>query len=143
MDPRAYTAQIWDSGDSKFSATNLDTIGLAVARVLAKPAETANRSVYISSFETCLNEILEAEKKATGVNEWKITYVNSDEKVKSALKELKTGSMVAMATLALASEVKSGLHADFATEGLLDNDLLGLPSDTVDSTVARVLKAYL
>jgi hypothetical protein len=69
FDPKAHTAPIWDSGNTKFSATNLPTIGLAVARVLAHPVETANRSVYISSFETSFNEILGAYKTATGVDE--------------------------------------------------------------------------
>jgi hypothetical protein len=141
LDPTTHTARIWDSGDNKFSATNMETVGLAVARVLAKPEETANRSVYISSFECSMNDILEAEKKATGVNEWKITHVDSNEEVKSALEKVKTGNMVAMAALALASTVKAGLKADFAAEGLLDNELLGLRRENIDEIVARVLKA--
>jgi hypothetical protein len=121
FDPKAHTATIWDSGDTKFSATNLPTIGLAVARVLAHPAETANRSVYISSFETSLNEILGAYKTAIGVDKWKITHAKSDEQIRSGLEEVKTGSMMAMGKLALASTVKPGIGGDFAEDGLLDN----------------------
>jgi hypothetical protein len=138
FDPKAHTATIWDSGDTKFSATNLLIIGLAVVRALAHLVETANRSVYISSFETSLNEILRAYKTATGVDEGKITHVKSDEQIISGM-EVKTGSMMAMGKLALASIVKPGIEGDFAEEGLLDNELLGLPRENVEETVARVL----
>lgn len=141
LDPVAHTARIWDSGSNKFSATNMKTIALAVARILSRLEETANRTVYISSFECSMNDILEAEKVATGVKDWNITRVDTDKEVKAALEEIKTGSMMAMGKLALASQVKTGLHADFASEGLLDNELLGLVPENVEETVAEVLKA--
>ncbi|KAF4626471.1 hypothetical protein G7Y89_g11690 [Cudoniella acicularis] len=143
FDPEAHTAQIWDSGNVKFSGTNMATIGLSVAKTLAKPEETANRSVYISSFECSMNDILESYKKATGVSNWDIVHVNSDVQIKKATEAMISGSgdrMVAMGNLALASLAKEGMGADFAAEGLLDNDLLGIPRETVDETVARVLK---
>lgn len=143
LDPTAHTVRIWDSGTNKFSATNMKTIELAVARILAKPEHTANRAVYISSFVCSMNDILEAEKKVTGVDNWNITRIDADEEVRSALEEVKTGGMMAMAKLALASEVKTGVQADFAAEGLLDNELLGLEPENLDETVANVLNAKL
>lgn len=45
FDPTSHTATIWDSGNPQFSATNVATIGEFVAKVLAKPEATANKSV--------------------------------------------------------------------------------------------------
>lgn len=140
LDAVAHTARIWDSGDDKFSATNLATIGLAVARVLAKPEETANRRVHISSFEVSLNELLESYKKATGVSEWKITHVNTNEELESGMEDMRQGNFMGMFKLALGSKIKPGLGGDFAADGLLENEFLGLPRESVEETVARVLK---
>lgn len=63
--------------------------------------------------------------------------------MKSTVEEVKSSSIIAMVTLALASKVKSGLYIDFATKGLLDNELLRLPRENIDATVVRVLKANL
>lgn len=136
----SHTAQIWDSGDAKFSATTRATIGLAVAKVLAKPNETENRSVFISSFECSMNDILAGLKKATGVNEWTVTPVNTDEQIRIATEEWKaTGSMMGMGKLALACNLKEAYGADFAKQGLLFNEKLGLPLENVNEVIARVL----
>jgi len=143
INPAEHKAIIWDSGDVKFSATNVPVIGQAVAKVLSKPEATANRSVYISSCETSMNEILEAYKKATGVTDWDVSHVKWDEEVAQGKEMMTSGNMWGMAKLALAVEVKEGFGADFAAEGLLDNELLDIPRDTVDATVARVMKGKL
>lgn len=68
--------------------------------------------------------------------------MKSDEQIISGLEEVKTGSMMAMGKLALASTVKPGIEGDFAEEDLLDNELLGLPRENVEETVARVLGSH-
>lgn len=146
FNPSLHTGQIWDSGNTTFSATNVATVGLAVAKVLASPAETANRLVYISSFECSMNDILQAYKNATNVSDWRIAHVDTDEEIESATDNFtRTGQMMALGRLALASMVKEGIGANFMTEGLLDNELLGLPreSESVEKTVSRVLKEKL
>ncbi|MCJ1421364.1 hypothetical protein MMC32_007727 [Xylographa parallela] len=137
----SHTAQIWDSGDAKFSATTRTNIGLSVAKVLTRPAETENRSVYISSFECSMNDILAALKKATGVDEWTVTHVNTDEQIKSGTEEWKTtGSMAAMGKLALASNLKDVYGSNFRELGLLDNKILGLPHEDLNEVVAAVVE---
>jgi hypothetical protein len=54
---------------------------------------------------------------------------------------MKTGNMWGMAKLALAVEVKDGFGADFAAEGLLDDELLEIPRGNVRETVAKVYKS--
>ncbi|MCJ1314765.1 hypothetical protein MMC15_000077 [Xylographa vitiligo] len=108
----SHTAQIWDSGVTKFSATTRTNIGLSVAKVLACPAETENRSVYISSFECSMNDALAALKKATNVDEWTVTHVDTDEQIKIGTEDFKTtGSMMAMGKPALASNLKEAYGA--------------------------------
>lgn len=87
-----------------------------------------------------MNDILAALKKATGVDEWTVTHVDTDEQIKSGTEEWKaTGSMRAMGKLALASCLKEAYGANFAKQGLLMNETLGLPRESVDEVVARVL----
>ncbi|MCJ1380213.1 hypothetical protein MMC17_003316 [Xylographa soralifera] len=146
----AHSARIWDSGSAKFSATTRASIGLSVARVLARPAQTANRSVYVSSFEVCMNDVLGALQKATGVPApaWSVTHVDTDEQIAAANQELQAsgstmsmGKMMAMGKLALASNLKEEYGADFEKLGLLDNGLLGMEKEDVDAVVAGVVKA--
>jgi len=86
-----------------------------VAKVLAKPEAMANKSVYISSFETSQNEILEGYKEVTGIPDWDITYVKWDEEVARGKEMMKMGDtyMWGMGKLALAVEVKGSFGADF------------------------------
>ncbi|KAF2179229.1 hypothetical protein K469DRAFT_694169 [Zopfia rhizophila CBS 207.26] len=92
--------------------------------------------------ETETASLLDAYKEVTGVTEWDVTYFDADEEVQSAKRELQaTGSIWAMAKLALLSEVKEGVRGNFAKEGILDTDVLGLgETESVEQTVARVLK---
>lgn len=144
MDPRSHSATIWDDGNAKFSVTTHDTIGLAVTKILRKPSETANRTVYISSFETSMNELLAAYKSATGVPEWKVTHGDVEQGIKEA-QEVITSSenfmdrMQAIGRLGLLVGLKEGLGGDFVAEGLSDNELLELPRNDVTETVMKLL----
>ncbi|OCL06609.1 NAD(P)-binding protein [Glonium stellatum] len=137
------TARVMGDGNTKFSCTSLKTIGTAVGSVLKNLDQTVNRRVYISNFETSANEILKAYGKAVGVDEWNVTNFDADEAIDDAKKQLLLSSenLVAMGTLGLAIVVKPGLGGDFKAEGLLDNDLLEIPTLKVDQVVTSILKA--
>jgi hypothetical protein len=87
------------------------TVGLATAKVLAHPEETANRRVYISLFECFMNDILSGYKAATDQAGWNISNVKSDEMIVTATKSLRNGEnpMHSIGRLGLASVVKPGL----------------------------------
>ena len=88
-----------------------------------------------------MNDILAALKKATGVDEWTVTHVNTDEQIKSGTEEWKTtGSMAAMGKLALASNLKDVYGSNFRELGLLDNKILGLPHEDLNEVVAAVVE---
>ena len=88
-----------------------------------------------------MNDLLAGAKKATGVDDWTITHVSTDEQIRTGTEEwTNTHSMMGMAKLAMASNLKEEFEANFAKQGLLMNETLGLPVENVDEVVARVLK---
>ena len=59
-----------------------------------------------------MNDALAALKKATNVDEWTVTHVDTDEQIKIGTEDFKTtGSMMAMGKLALASNLKEAYGA--------------------------------
>jgi hypothetical protein len=76
FDPKSQSATIYDSGTQPFSCTTLSTVGLAVASILSKPAETANKSIYIQSFNPTQNEILAALEEITDMK-WKVDTIST------------------------------------------------------------------
>ncbi|RKK67277.1 hypothetical protein BFJ69_g14648 [Fusarium oxysporum] len=141
--PEAKTAEILDDGNAKFTATTRDGVGQAVVGILGHPEETANRIVYISSTEMSLNDVLEAEQKLVGKEGWKITHVKTDEEIAKAQKIVATATemmprMMATGRLGLAVNVQERFEANFERRGILDNDLLGVPQESIEEVVARV-----
>jgi nucleoside-diphosphate-sugar epimerase len=145
IDANSHSGKIWDDGNKKFSVTNMDDIGLAVSNILSKPDETANKTVYISSFETSLNDLLAAYKEATGVSEWNITHGEVEQGIKDAQETSKSATgfmdkMRAMGLLGLLVGMTKDSGADFVAEGLSDNDLLEMPRGSVTESVKKNLK---
>ncbi|EWZ01213.1 hypothetical protein FOYG_00881 [Fusarium oxysporum NRRL 32931] len=141
--PEAKTAEILDDGNAKFTATTRDGVGQAVVGILGHPEETANRIVYISSTELSLNDVLEAEQKLVGKEGWKITNVKTDEEIAKTQKIVATATemmprMMATGRLGLAVNVQDRFEANFERRGILDNDLLGVPQESIEEVVARV-----
>ena len=59
-------ATIWDTGNVRSSTTTCATVATSVIKVLNHPNDTANKYLYISSFEKSMNSILSSLEKATG-----------------------------------------------------------------------------
>jgi hypothetical protein len=131
---------IYDSGDTKFSATNLATIGAAIAAVLHKPEETANKYIRISSFSTSQNEILTVLEKVTG-KKWTIERTTAAESILTGQEKLAKGDasglMDIVNGIVLGGPVTGG---DLGASKELSNGLLGLPKETVEETVERIVK---
>jgi hypothetical protein len=123
----------------------MNDIGLAVTKVLSKPDETANRTVYISSFEPSLNDLLAAYKEATGISEWNISHGHVEQGIKEAQETSKAATafmdkMRAIGLLGLLVGLTKDSGADFVAEGLSDNDLLEIPNGSVTESVKNNLK---
>ncbi|KAF2014362.1 NmrA-like family protein [Aaosphaeria arxii CBS 175.79] len=130
-------ATIWDKGETYFTASTLAQVGLAVARVLQKPAETANRYVYISSVRTSQKEILGVLEKVTG-QKWDVATVDTATKVRELQGKLNSGDYSVIYPLIAAAIVALPL-GDLTKSGL-DNDLLGLKQEQLEDVAQRVIK---
>ncbi|OAA36000.1 nmrA-like family protein [Beauveria brongniartii RCEF 3172] len=120
-------AQIWDGGNTKFLATNLEDIVAALMTLLrdAHVREKAkNRYVYISSFATTQNETLRELEKFSG-SEFAVTHVKSD-----VLKQK------ALADLTLSQDGLSQWYKE-AEQG--KKLLLLTPQESLEETVKRVV----
>lgn len=90
-----------------------------------------------------MNDILSAYKKASGVEEWGVSYTKTEDEIVIVREEVKEGNMYGMAKLALATCITEGTGSNFREEGLLDNEILGLVGDDLDKTVKGVLEGGL
>ncbi|KAL7767253.1 hypothetical protein ACKLNR_001554 [Fusarium oxysporum f. sp. zingiberi] len=135
-------AELFDGGNTKFTTSNGAQVGRALVAILANPAKTANKLVSIESFTTTQSEVLAVLEKATGT-EWERTEIPVEEVRAEAFKLLSEGDVANGGAKVIASVV-------FGKEALEDhthlgtaqwNKELGLPSETVEETVQRVLKS--
>lgn len=145
----ARTALVIDGGDIPCEMTNVGQIGRAVAAVLSPEHldETANQYVYINSFTLTQNQIIKAVETATG-DKFAITPLNSEETWKDGREKLKTGEweiigggryMVGSVQMIL-TEIhnRSGFNHFSQKKGLW-NKRLGLPEESLEETIQRVL----
>lgn len=133
-----HKAIIYGSGDVRFSSTTLSTIGAAVAGVLRKPEETANRYIFIYSSTTTGNELLAALEKATG-KKWDVEHKTIEETIKTGREKVSKNDFSGMAELIVASIFGGNPGSDFTADQQLANKLLGLPEETLDEIVAKIV----
>lgn len=140
IDVKSRTATLWDGGDAKWSATNLATVGTAVARILAHPEETKNRPVYVQGLRVSQKDMLAAFEKSTG-QKFEVKHVDSDEQAQQGREMLAKGDHMGIPKLILAAILnrKHDCGADFTKLGRLDNELLGLPQEDLQATVDAIL----
>ncbi|KAI9149379.1 isoflavone reductase family protein [Paramyrothecium foliicola] len=137
-------ATIYDSGHKRWSTSTIGTAAAAVARVLLKPEETKNKAVFVASFTVSQLQVLEELEKATGAK-WETRRLTSEEALAKADKlvdrDYSAGLKLRILMLLYAEDADRG--ADFEKDGWLDNEMLGLPAETLGDVVARVVKKSL
>jgi nucleoside-diphosphate-sugar epimerase len=132
-------ATIFDGGEIRWSATTLNTIGLAVARVLQKEKETSNRMLYIQSFCISQNELLESVEKVAGKG-WQIKNVASEEYIKNLKAETDRDPSNSEALEDLVGIIGM-LDANWESKNDFANELLGLEAEDLDQVVHTVVTA--
>jgi len=134
------TASIWDGGNSVFTLTNVDQLRRAVIAVLERPAQTANKNLYIASVETSQKEILAALEEVTG-SKWTVVNTTTDKQVSEGMEKLDKGDMSGAFMLVRATSLSNtpNLRANFVRDEQLANDILGLKLESVKETVKRVV----
>lgn len=121
-----HKVNLYDDGDTPFSATRLDTIGRGVAAVLRNLDATKNRAVYVHDVVTTQNEVVELVKAKDG-QAWSVAPVDLATLVKDCYAELgkeKPDFGTAMVGFVRQAAFGKGWGCDFS--GRTDNDLLGI-----------------
>lgn len=118
----------------------MDTIGLAVARVLLHPAETANKYIIIASHKTTQNEVLQKLEQKTG-SAWTVKHEKGVESYDAAWKLIQSGfnGWPAMLQSYTFRDQDSPIDAPGTLDG---NELLGIEYKDVKTTVEEILKIY-
>lgn len=118
----------------------------AVVAVLSNPTVSANKYVYVSSFETNQNQLLQVVENISG-EKWTVKHVRSVDKVSQAEAAIADGAegmawLMAQGTLA-ASALFGGddYQADFVKFGRSSNGALGLKQREIVPTVAGFLQS--
>ena len=118
---------------------------MAVAGILANPDECINQTIYISSTELTMNELLTIEQKVSNTRpeDWTVKHVKTDEKIADAQTTVKESSdymtkMMATGRLGFAVNMKPEFGADYNARGLLQNDKFGVPREDLEEIVGKI-----
>ncbi|KAK3378693.1 hypothetical protein B0T24DRAFT_137826 [Lasiosphaeria ovina] len=130
---------LYDGGDRHYSVTTLGGIAKGVAGVLKKPAETANRPVYIQETTVSQRRLYELAQKATGGPDgWTVQEVNTADILAQAeaekAKDPHSFKFIIVAVYA------DGYGSLFDKEKL-DNELLGIKELTEEEVQEIVNRA--
>lgn len=136
FDVRKRTARIYDSGDERYSVTNLHMIGRCVAAVLLHPEETANSYITVASFTTTQNEVLRVLEEETGAK-FEVSHASTAEMERLGDEKWARGDGGAFYHYAL-----KYIYGDGGGHAIRDNavHLLGLQEEDMRDTVRRVLR---
>ncbi|EED24289.1 conserved hypothetical protein [Talaromyces stipitatus ATCC 10500] len=126
--------------DVRFSATNLEDIGKAIAQALSPEIapKTANQILRIRTLTTSQSELLATYEKATG-EKFKVTEADLDAAVSEAKGKLSKGDFSGIGTLIVAAALDTRTGNDFDKAGNVSNDLLQLPSLKVEDAIKPLL----
>ena len=128
-----------DQGEQKWVATTLDTVALAIVRVLEpqREAETSNKLLLIQDFRTSQAELLQAIEQKTG--KWTVEDVKYDSWLEEAKTQVQNGDNSALSKLTFATVVTG---SDWENRKEFANKLLDLPAKTFQDAIAPVFRNH-
>ncbi|KAF4988125.1 hypothetical protein FGRMN_9955 [Fusarium graminum] len=126
-----------DSGNEPYSTSTLTFIGDAVAAILKKPEETANKYLNIAGVTTTQNEVLKIVEHITG-DKFEVSRVSSADLEKVGDEKIANGDFSAFGDY-----LEQFLFADGAGHSLVgDNnaiELLGLEEESLEEVIKSVV----
>jgi hypothetical protein len=129
--------RIVDSGNEPYSTSSLAFVGKAVAAILKKPEETANRYLNIAGATTTQNEVLKIVEQVTG-DKFDISQVSGAELERIGDEKIAKGDFSAFANY-----LEQFLFADDAGNALKGDEnaikLLGLEEENLEEVIKSVL----
>ncbi|OCL12347.1 isoflavone reductase family protein-like protein CipA [Glonium stellatum] len=138
FDLSSKTVTLIDNGTAPFSATTLSQIGKALIAILSHPAETSNKYIYVSSFNTSQREVLEVVEKISG-QKWTVKNVNSKELIADATKRFQAGDFSAIPDLIRGVAFGEQGLGDSRPLGLW-NERLGLKQEDFEQSIKGALE---
>lgn len=135
FDWKTRKVELIDGGEAKWPATTLDTVALAVVRVLEKDEATRNRLLLIQDFRTSQKQILDALQERTG--KWEVENVRYETWLEEAKERVRKGDDSALMKLTFASVVTG---ADWEGREEFANTLLDLPTQSFEEALEGALK---
>ncbi|SPJ87039.1 related to 2`-hydroxyisoflavone reductase [Fusarium torulosum] len=126
-----------DSGNEPYSTSTLAFIGDAVAAILKKPDETANKYLNIAGVTTTQNEVLQIVEKLTG-DKFEIFHISSAELERTGDEKIAKGDFSAFGDY-----LEQFLFADGAGHSLTGEtnaiELLGLEKENLEEVIKSVI----
>ncbi|KAK7549467.1 hypothetical protein IWX49DRAFT_500715 [Phyllosticta citricarpa] len=142
FDIGAATMRRWDGGETRWSTTNLKTVGRALVNLLTKPEAydaTANRYVFVESHRVTQNELKAALEKATGKTFSVVEEVDGEQRIKTVNEALAKGDFSTVMDLILA--VMIGKKTAYGLWESNSNQLLGVQDKNLDEDVKDIVQA--
>ena len=138
LDLEKRTALLQDDGEHKFSMTNMDRIGEAIARILQKPEETKNKHVFIQSFLVTQNQLIQALEKQLGGKRFEVTKIDNKKLLAESSAKLRSDphDVPAIANTIFAYIVSHGNNSLNPGYG---NALLGLKDEDFEGSLKKEL----
>jgi uncharacterized protein YbjT (DUF2867 family) len=132
-----YSPKIFNGGDTQFSSTSMPTVGDAVVGVLSNPAETRNRSVYVSEIITSQNKPLSIAKQIASDRPWAPVDVDLNVVAEAAKERLAqvNHDLSTLIPILLKSIVDPEYGVKFTKN---DNELLGIKPKTDEYLVELI-----
>ena len=137
IDVKGRKAMVLDGGEATFPTTNLDTVGVAVARAL-KREDTRNKYLYVRDFMVSPNQIIAEFERQTG-EKFEVERMESKPYTEEAQAELKKGNMGALYNLIFAQSMAGS--PNWKDKKGFANDLLELPKADFEATIKNAIEA--
>ena len=136
VDLKNHKGTIVDSGNEPYSTSTLGFIGQAVAAVLKKPDDTANKYLDIAGVVTTQNEVLRVAEKVTGAK-FEISHVSGAD-----LEKIGDEKLARHDYSAFGEYIQQFLFADGAGHALKPeksaNALLGLEGENLEDLIKSI-----
>ncbi|KAM0706841.1 hypothetical protein Q7P35_006171 [Cladosporium inversicolor] len=134
--PREKRADIVKDGDLKTSYSTLARVGEATSRILQRPAETANRVLFIQSFCVTQPEIVKAFEKASG-SKYEVAWLDPDAYEREQKAKRDEGDKDALENLVW---LLGAIEGNWEERDEFAMGLLGLGNEDLDEAAAKVVK---
>jgi hypothetical protein len=147
FDFKSRSLTLYNNGNVKINTSTWPQCGRAIAGLLSLKelpddkddksptiAQFRDQCVYISSFRISQRDMFESVKRVTGTTDanWTITHGNTEERYKEGFEAVKSGDHKGWMKMGYSRMFFDNGDGDYESTRGLDNEMLGLPSESLD-----------